>query len=71
MPGYREFRFGDDRRKVVQFMKLFKLGQRNYRGVNTPYLYDETWVLEHLEMDGDRVVYSNTTAIYHTNKYID
>jgi hypothetical protein len=93
MPGYREFRFGDDRRKLVQFMKLFKLGQRNYRGVNTPSLsdrifdkvvashrsdfkllldlYDETWVLEHLEMDGNRVVYSNTTAIYHTNKYID
>jgi hypothetical protein len=94
MPGYREFRFGDDGRKLVQFMKLFKLGQRGYRGgINKPSLsdrifnkvtashrsdfkllldlYDETWVLEHLEMDGNRVVYSNTTAIYHTNKYID
>jgi len=28
MPGYREFNFGDDRRKLVQFMKLFKLGQK-------------------------------------------
>jgi len=94
MPGYREFRFGDDRRKLVQFMKLFKLGQKDYSGkVKTPSLsdrifdkvvarhtsdfkllldlYDESWVLEHLEMDGNRVVYSNTTAIFHTNKYID
>jgi hypothetical protein len=94
MPGYREFRFGDDGRKLVQFMKLFKLGQRNYRGdINTPSLsdrifnkvtashrsdfkllldlYDESWVLEHLEMDGNRIVYSNTTAIFHTNRYID
>jgi hypothetical protein len=94
MPGYREFRFGDDSRKLVQFMKLFKLGQKGYHGrVMTPSLsdrifqkviarhrsdfkllldlHDETWVLEHLEMDGNRVVYSNTTAIFHTNKYID
>jgi hypothetical protein len=27
MPGYREFSFGDDRRKLVQFMKLLKLGE--------------------------------------------
>jgi hypothetical protein len=41
MPGYREFNFGDDRRKLVQFMKLFKLGQRDYRGnVKTPSLGD-------------------------------
>jgi hypothetical protein len=94
MPGYREFNFGADSRKLVQFMKLFKLGQRNYQGeVKTPSLsdrifskvvarhrsdfkllldlYDETWVLEHLEMDGDRVIYSNTTAIFYTNRYID
>jgi hypothetical protein len=93
MPGYREFNFRDDRRKLVQFMKLFKLGQGYGRGVRTPSLsdsifdkitashrsdfkllldlYDETWVLEHLEMDGNRVVYSTTTAIFHTNKYID
>jgi len=32
MPGYREFNFGDDRRKLVQFMKLFKLGQPDYSG---------------------------------------
>jgi hypothetical protein len=31
LPGYREFNFGDDRRKLVQFMKLFKLGQRDYK----------------------------------------
>ncbi|MDR1399041.1 MAG: hypothetical protein LBJ41_03870 [Treponema sp.] len=91
MPGYREFNFGADSRKLVQFMKLFKLGQRNYRReVETPSLsdrvfskvtashrsdfkllldlYDETWVLEHLEMDGNRVVYSNTTAFFHTNR---
>ena len=94
MPGYREFNFGSDNRKLVQFMKMFKLGQKDYRGrVQTPSLsdhifnkvtashrsdfkllldlYDETWVLEHLEMDGNRVVYSETTAIFHTSRYID
>jgi hypothetical protein len=94
LPGYREFNFGDDRRKLVQFMKIFKLGQKDYSGnVKTPSLsdsifdkvtarhrsdfkllldlYDESWVLEHLEMDGNRVIYSNTTAIFHTNRYID
>lgn len=94
MPGYREFRFGDDSRKLVQFMKIFKLGQKDFRGnVKTPSLsdrifnkvvarhrsdfkllldlYDETWVLEHLEMDGNRIVYSDTTAIFHTSRYID
>ena len=41
LPGYREFNFGDDRRKLVQFMKLFKLGQKDYRGnVKTPSLSD-------------------------------
>jgi len=94
MPGYREFRFGDDSRKLVQFMKIFKLGQKDYSGkVKRPSLsdhifnkvvashrsdfkllldlYDETWVLEHLEMDGNRIVYSDTTAIFHTNRYVD
>ena len=94
MPGYREFSFGDDSRKLVQFMKLFRLGQRNYRGqISTPSLsdrvfnkvtashrsdfkllldlYDETWALIHLEMDGNRIVYSTTTAIFHTNRFID
>jgi len=89
MPGYREFNFGDDRRKLVQFMKLFKLGQKDYRGnIKTPSLsdsifdlssvyknvfkllldlYDETWVLEHHRIGS----YTSTTAIFHTNKYID
>ena len=41
MPGYREFNFGDDRRRLVQFMKLFKLGQKDYSGkVKTPSLSD-------------------------------
>jgi hypothetical protein len=41
MPGYREFNFGNDNRKLVQFMKLFKLGQKDYRGnVKTPSLGD-------------------------------
>jgi hypothetical protein len=41
MPGYREFNFREDRRKLVQFMKLFKLGQKDYRGnVRTPSLGD-------------------------------
>jgi hypothetical protein len=41
LPGYREFNFGDDRRKLVQFMKLFKLGQKDYRGgAKTPSLGD-------------------------------
>ena len=44
MPGYREFNFGDDRRKLVQFMKLFKLGEKLYRGeANTPSLSDYTF----------------------------
>jgi hypothetical protein len=41
MPGYREFNFKDDRRKLVQFMKLFKLGEKSYSGkVKTPSLSD-------------------------------
>ena len=33
MPGYREFNFENDRRKLVQFLKLMKLGwQSDYRG---------------------------------------
>ena len=41
LPGYREFNFGDDRRRLVQFMKLFKLGEKDYRGnVKTPSLGD-------------------------------
>lgn len=42
MPGYREFNFGDDRRKLVQFMKLFKLGRPDYSGkkAKTPSLSD-------------------------------
>jgi hypothetical protein len=41
LPGYREFNFGDDRRRLVQFMKLFKLGQKDYTGkVKTPSLSD-------------------------------
>ena len=46
MPGYREFNFGDDRRKLVQFLKLFKLGEPNYRGdVKTPSLSDSTFTI--------------------------
>jgi len=41
MPGYREFYFGADRRKLVQFMKIMRLGQRDFRGrVQTPSLSD-------------------------------
>jgi hypothetical protein len=41
MPGYREFNFGDDRRRLVQFMKLFKLGQKDYsEKAKTPSLSD-------------------------------
>ena len=44
MPGYREFNFGQDRRKLLQFLKLMKLGwQENYRvrgGIKTPSLSD-------------------------------
>jgi hypothetical protein len=46
LPGYREFNFRDDRRRLVQFMKLFKLGQRDFRGnVNTPSLSDSIFNL--------------------------
>ena len=46
MPGYREFNFGDDRRRLVQFMKLFKLGQRDYSGrVRTPSLSDRIFTI--------------------------
>jgi hypothetical protein len=42
MPGYREFNFRSDNRKLVQFMKLFKLGEPDYRGrVETPSLGDD------------------------------
>jgi len=46
LPGYREFNFGDDRRKLVQFMKLFKLGEpisttgTNRTRARTPSLSD-------------------------------
>jgi hypothetical protein len=45
MPGYREFNFGDDRRRLVQFMKLFKLGwQKDYKGnIKTPSLSDHVF----------------------------
>jgi hypothetical protein len=48
LPGYREFNFGDDRRRLVQFMKLFKLGQRDYTGrVRTPSLSDSIFDLRY------------------------
>ena len=93
LPGYREFNFGDDRRRLVQFMKLFKLGQQDYRDkIKTPSLsdhifsvmggfrnefkllldlYDETWVLEHIIYGVGGYASTNTTAIYHTDRYID
>ena len=93
MPGYREFNFGDDRRKLVQFMKLFRLGQKDYRGnINTPSLsdhvfsptaswrsefillldlLDETWVLEHRKYSDRSLLTTNTTAFFHTSRYID
>jgi len=42
MPGYREFNFGSDRRQLVQFMKIMKLGQEtSTRGrARTPSLSD-------------------------------
>jgi hypothetical protein len=45
MPGYREFNFGTDRRQLVQFIKIMKLGwYKNYRGgVNTPSLSDRVF----------------------------
>jgi hypothetical protein len=47
LPGYREFNFGDDRRKLVQFMKLFKLGRPDYSGkrAKTPSLSEYTFTL--------------------------
>jgi hypothetical protein len=47
MPGYREFNFGDDRRKLVQFMKIMKLGQKDYSGkVKTPSLSDRIFNID-------------------------
>jgi len=47
MPGYREFYFGDDRRKLVQFLKILRLGwQGNFRvrgGIRTPSLSDSVF----------------------------
>jgi len=42
MPGYREFNFGSDRRQLVQFMKIMKLGQKRItgNGAKTPSLSD-------------------------------
>jgi len=47
LPGYREFNFGDDRRRLVQFMKLFKLGKPDWSGkkAKTPSLSDSTFTL--------------------------
>jgi len=47
MPGYREFDFGTDRRKLVQFLKIMRLGwQRDFRGeVRTPSLSDRVFDL--------------------------
>jgi hypothetical protein len=46
MPGYREFNFGSDRRKLVQFMKIFKLGEKMYGGgAKTPSLGDYIFIL--------------------------
>jgi len=48
LPGYREFNFGDDRRRLVQFMKLFKLGQPDLsrKKAKTPSLSDFTFDLD-------------------------
>jgi len=48
MPGYREFNFGDDRRRLVQFMKIMKLGQKDrYSGrVKTPSLSDDIFNID-------------------------
>ena len=45
MPGYREFNFGTDKRQLVQFLKLMKLGwNKDYRGgVKTPSLGDHVF----------------------------
>lgn len=45
MPGYREFNFGDDRRKLVQFMKMMKIGEKkSYTNeVKTPTLGDHVF----------------------------
>jgi len=96
MPGYREFNFGEDRKKLVQFMKLFKLGwKKDYRGeIRKPslsdYIFssrsssimksefillldllDETWVLEHRIMNGERIFSTDTTEFFHVDKYSD
>jgi len=49
MPGYREFNFGDDRRRLVQFMKIMKLGQKDrFNGrVKTPSLSDSIFDLRY------------------------
>ena len=52
MPGYREFNFGDDRRRLVQFMKLFRLGQPDSRGrVRTPSLSDSIFRLSNMRSE--------------------
>jgi len=45
MPGYREFNFGADKRQLVQFLKLMKLGwNKDYKGgVKTPSLSDDVF----------------------------
>jgi len=85
LPGYREFNFGDDRRKLVQFMKIFKLGQRIGGRVRTPSLSDYIF---NLYSDRDEfkllldlydetwvlehISYStDTTKIFRVNKYED
>ena len=41
LPGYREFNFGEDRRRLVQFMKIFKLGLVDIMGRSKPALLSD------------------------------
>jgi hypothetical protein len=47
MPGYREFNFGADNKKLVQFMKLLKLGAKSFKGgAKIPSLSDRIFTLQ-------------------------
>ena len=85
MPGYREFNFRDDRKKLVQFMKMFKLGQKDYRGVKTPSLSDSIFDIRYdsefkllLDLYDETWVLEHrkgfsidTTAIVRVNRFSD
>ena len=71
LPGYREFNFGDDRKRLVQFMKLFKLGEPDYTGkkAKTPSLSNSIFKISRAGVRDDFILlldlYDETWVLEH------